>query len=265
MAERIPMRYTVALQGFSEFERNAMASFFRLGQHRAPSYERGQGPAASDFIIADADAPADVAAVREIDRLQDAIFIGASSPTGAAAWMPRPIDPSRILRELDRLLEQRLALLDEPPRPVWVASGLDPLADRHGRPARNVLVVDDSRVAAKFLEVRLQGLGYRVEVALDAHHAITLLDTRPFSIVFLDIHLGDGLPDGFSVCQHLKRRGGHPGGVTPSVVIVTGSTSSTDRVRGDLAGCDAYLIKPLMEDEFVAALSRLDPSVNVQA
>ena len=58
MPERIPMRYTVALQGFSEFERSALASFFRLGQQRAPSYSQGQGLAESDFVIADADAPA---------------------------------------------------------------------------------------------------------------------------------------------------------------------------------------------------------------
>jgi CheY-like chemotaxis protein len=259
MPERIPMRYTVALQGFSEFERSALASFFRLGQQRAPSYSQGQGLVESDFIIADGDAPADVAAVRDIDRLQDAIFIGAKAPAGAAAWLPRPIEPTHILRELDLLLEQRLALLDEPPQTDWVASGPDNLMGADGRPAQDVLVVDDSRIALKFLQVRLQGLGYRVHPALDAAQAIQLLDRQPFALVFLDIGLGDGQPDGLSVCQHIKQRRQHPGGLVPGVVIMTGSTSSTDRVRGDLAGCDAYLTKPLMEAEFIAALQRLDP------
>ncbi|MET0335911.1 MAG: response regulator [Rhizobacter sp.] len=258
MAERIPMRYTVALQGFSEFERSALASFFRLGQQRAPAYHQGASAAESDFIIADADSATEVAAVREADRLQDTIFIGAHPPTGTVAWMARPIEPTRILRELDMLLEQRLALLDEPPLSDWVSSTPDALTDDAGL-AKDVLVLDDSRIALKFLQTRLQGLGYRVHAVRDAIEALTLLDSQPFSLVFLDLDLGGGPMDGLTVCQHIKQRKSHPGGVTPAVVIVTGSTSSTDRVRGDLAGCDAYLTKPLMESEFADTLLRLDP------
>jgi two-component system cell cycle response regulator len=263
MPQRIPMRYTVALQGFSDFERSALASFFRLGQERAPAYHRGASSAESDFIIADADSPTEVAAVRAADRLQDTIFIGARPPEGAVAWLARPIEPTRILRELDLLLEQRLALLDEPPLTDWVSSTPDALHDEAGRPAKDVLVLDDSRIALRFLQTRLQSLGYRVHAVQDATQALALLDSQAFSLVFLDIDLGEGPMNGLAVCQHLKQRSTHPGGLAPAVVIVTGSTSSTDRVRGDLAGCDAYLTKPLMEHEFIAALERLDPPTSV--
>ena len=259
MSERIPMRYTVALQGFSEFERSALASFFRLGQQRAPAYHQGQSAAESDFIIADADSAAEVAAVRTADRLQDTIFLGASPPPGAVAWLARPIEPTRILRELDLLLEQRLALLDEPPLTDWVSSTPDALTDGIGPAAKDVLVLDDSRIALKFLQTRLQGRGYRVHAVRDAVEALALLDSQPFSLVFVDLDLGGGPMDGLAVCQHIKQRRSHPGDLAPAVVIVTGSTSSTDRVRGDLAGCDAYLTKPLMETELSEALLRLDP------
>jgi twitching motility two-component system response regulator PilG len=43
------------------------------------------------------------------------------------------------------------------------------------------------------------------------------------------------------------------------VVLVTGLSSSSDRVRGALAGCDAYLTKPVMEDDFTQTLRMLDP------
>ncbi|MBX3619546.1 MAG: response regulator [Rhizobacter sp.] len=260
MPERIAMRYTVALQGFSAFERSALASFFRLAEARAPAYDQAPHAAEADFIIADADHPTDVAAVREADRLQDTIFIGARPPAGALAWLPRPIEPTRIVRELDLLLEQRLALLDEPPPTDWVASRPDTSLDDSAVPAKDVLVVDDSRIALKFLQTRLQGLGYRVHTARSAADALALLEAQPFALAFLDIGLGDGSPDGLTVCQHIKRRASHPGGVAPGVVIVTGSGSSTNRVRSDLAGCDAYLTKPLMEDEFMATLRRLDPA-----
>ncbi len=263
MPERIPMRYTVALQGFSDFERSALNSFFRLAQERAPAYDRAATAAESDFIIADADHPVDVAAVRDTRRLQDTIFIGARAPAGAVAWLARPIEPTRIVRELDLLLELRLASLDEPPQEQdsdWVSSGPSDLMAADGRPAKDVLVVDDSRIALKFLQTRLQGLGYRVHLAHDATQALERLATQAFSLVFLDVTLGpEGSMDGLAVCQHIKRRQVHPGGIAPAVLMVTGRTSAMDRVRGDLAGCDAYLTKPLMEAEFMAALGVLDP------
>ncbi|MBL0729290.1 response regulator [Piscinibacter sp. HJYY11] len=259
MSERIPMRYTVALQGFSDFERSTLASFFRLGQQRAPAYVQGNSLVESDFVIADADSPAALNAVNDAHRVQDAIFIGSNAPSGAAAHLPRPIEPNRILRELDLLLEARLALLDEPPLTDWVVSSPDALGE-DGSPALDVLVLDDSRIALKFLQTRLQGLGYRVHAVQTADEAMALLDAQAFSLVFLDIDLGDSPLDGLAVCQHLKQRQAHPGDLAPRVVIVTGSTRSSDRVRGDLAGCDAYLTKPLMEDEFMAALYLLDPT-----
>ncbi len=262
MPERIAMRYTVALQGFSDFERSALASFFRLAQQRAPAYDQAASPAESDFIIADADHPTDVAAVREANRLQDTIFIGAHAPAGATAWLPRPIEPTRIVRELDLLLEQRLSSFDEPPGADWASSGPHELMAANGRPAKDVLVVDDSRIALRFLQTRLQGLGYRVHLARDATQALDQLASQAFSLVFLDVALGpEGSVDGFALCQHIKQRKTHPGDLAPAVVMVTGLSGSMDRVRGDLAGCDAYLTKPLMEDELVAALRQLDPQL----
>lgn len=260
MPQRISMRYTVALQGFSDFERRAMASFFRLAQQRAPAYVQATTVAESDFIIADADHPADVAALREARRLQDTVFIGAQAPHGALAWLPRPIEPTHIVRELDLLLEQRLASFDEPPHTDWVTSGPTELMAADGRPAKDVLVVDDSRIALKFLQTRLQGLGYRVHVAMDAEQALERLASQAFSIVFLDVVLGpEGSMDGLALCQHIKQRQVHPVDLAPAVVLVTGLGGAMDRVRGDLAGCDAYLTKPLMEEEFVATLRQFDP------
>ncbi len=39
--------------------------------------------------------------------------------------------------------------------------------------------------------------------------------------------------------------------------MVSAHTSATDRVRGHLAGCDAYLGKPLVADELAGVVARL--------
>jgi two-component system, cell cycle response regulator len=257
MTERIPMRYTVALLGFSEFERGALASYFRLDAARSPAYAQTADVASADFIVADADQPATVAAVALLHRQPDTVFVGAHAPDDAGAWLPRPIDPTHIVRELDLLLELRLASLDEPGNTGWMVSASAPLDP--SQPLRDVLVVDDSRVALRFLQVRLQRLGYRVHVAQTSAQALARLAEQALALVFLDVVLApDDEMDGLQLCRHIKQQAGLPGGV-PKVLLTTGLASSSDRVRGALAGCDAYLTKPLLADEFTAALRLLSP------
>jgi two-component system, cell cycle response regulator len=195
--------------------------------------------------------------VQEARRLPDTVFVGNHAPQGAVARLPRPIDPTHIVRELDALLEQRLATLDEPIDSSWMASASAPLAP--GEPLRDVLVLDDSRIALRFLQLRLQGLGYRVHVAQTSEQALALLTEQPLALAFLDVQLAADDPlDGLQLCRQIKQHPGLPGGV-PKVVLTTGLASASDRVRGALAGCDAYLTKPLMADEFLATLKLLSP------
>ncbi|CAN5493230.1 hypothetical protein BH11PSE9_BH11PSE9_33760 [soil metagenome] len=274
-----PLHYAVAVEGFSEFERSALASFFRLAAQRTPSYVHVADPAQSDFLIADADQQSALEAVHLGSRLADTVFVGARAPEGARAWLGRPIDPMHIVRELDSLLAQRTATRSVGQAEVAPAPALDlQLLDidltaaaksagpRSYRPAqrggadRDVLVVEDSVIARKFLTQRLQRLGYRVHVAATGEEAIEMLPQQNFAIVFLDIVLGEpGSVDGLRVCQHIKLRARPVGAKAPAVVMVTGLSGESDRVRGSLAGCDAYLTKPLLENEFIATLRAVDP------
>jgi CheY-like chemotaxis protein len=61
------------------------------------------------------------------------------------------------------------------------------------------------------------------------------------------------------LCQAIKQKPDHPRGIVPAVVITTSRYGSSDRVRGSLAGCDAYLTKPLAEAAFLVALREIDP------
>lgn len=258
MTERLATRYTIALEGFGDDDRPALARFFELAAGRAPAYEPADTLHQADFVLADAGHATAVAAVGAAGRLGDTVFVGAAAPAGAVSRLDRPIIAADLVRELDALLERRLAGFDAPAPGDWVMADRGVQAGKPG--VRDVLVVDDSRVALKFLQVRLQGLGYRVHLAQTAEQALRLLGTQPFSLVFLDVVLapGDGM-DGLALCQLIKQRKSHPGGVVPRVLMVTGLASSSDRVRGDLAGCDAYLTKPLMEPAFLEALRLLAP------
>jgi CheY-like chemotaxis protein len=264
------LHFAVAIEGFSPFERGALASYFRLAAGRQPAYRLVEDLERADFVIADADQRTALDVVQRGGRERETVFVGAQAPSGALAWLQRPIEPNRIVRELDNLVaahRRGLAPAAEPvPTPAQAENAAAPADWREGRAGggREVLVVEDSTIARKFLAQRLQRLGYRVQVARSGELALELLRMRAFAIVFLDVVLGQpGSMDGLRLCQFIKQRSEPPQGVHPAVVMVTGLSGAMDKVRGSLAGCDAYLTKPLLDDELKAALRKLDPAFEI--
>ena len=288
--------YRVALEGFSEFERGMLASFFRLAERHAPAYVHVNDSAQSDLIVANADHAKVLERIVASRRVNDTVFVGAKAPAEAIARVERPIEPTQILRELDQLVALRTvrivmdvmgADLPSPSLPSLPSapSSVDLLlhdisppgdsANEDSPPAghgggRAVLVVDDSPIARKFLHARLHRLGYAVQTAASGEQALEQSERQAFAIVFLDVGLAtadtsDSLLDGLQVCQRIRQRAQQRGDAWPAIVLVTGSTSSSERVRGSLAGCDAYLTKPLLEADFIEALGTVDPLFLQQA
>jgi CheY-like chemotaxis protein len=54
--------------------------------------------------------------VLAVERLPESVFVGTRSPEGAVAWLTRPIDPMRVLRELDVLAGRRMSQPAAQPR-----------------------------------------------------------------------------------------------------------------------------------------------------
>ncbi len=103
------MPHRVAFLGFGDFERKALASYFRLAHNRTPAYEQVGTLTDADFLVADADHAPSVALVEAIERLGETVFIGAQPPDNARSWLARPIDALHVMRALDALVAQALA------------------------------------------------------------------------------------------------------------------------------------------------------------
>jgi twitching motility two-component system response regulator PilG len=63
--------------------------------------------------------------------------------------------------------------------------------------------------------------------------------------------------DGYEGCRQVKAhcRGDH----AVPVVMLTSKTSPFDRIRGKMAGCDAYLAKPVSVPDLDVVLAQLVP------
>ncbi len=122
----------------------------------------------------------------------------------------------------------------------------------------HILVVDDSDIALKFMRNRLTRFGFRTDLVNSGEEALGRLGQRTYKFVFLDVMM-EGL-DGYQTCRGIKQRK-YPEGKPPVVVMLTSRGGTIDKIRGTLAGCDAYLTKPLNERDLIAVLAKHDRTV----
>ena len=112
-----------------------------------------------------------------------------------------------------------------------------------------ILVVEDERKAAEYLQKGLSESGYQVEVALDGLDARHLIEEERFDLVILDVML-PGI-DGWQLIKLIRRHGDTP------VLFLTARDSVEDRVRGLELGADDYLVKPFSYAELLARVRSL--------
>jgi DNA-binding response OmpR family regulator len=113
-----------------------------------------------------------------------------------------------------------------------------------------VLVVEDDRKVAGFIEMGLREEGYAVDVAKDGDEASTLAHVNDYDAILLDLMLPK--KNGLQGAAELRREGRR----TPNLML-TARDATEDVVRGLDAGADDYLTKPFKFDELLARVRAL--------
>jgi len=113
-----------------------------------------------------------------------------------------------------------------------------------------VLVVEDDRKVAGFIEQGLLEEGYVVDVAPDGDEATLLAHVYDYDVMLLDVILPK--KNGFQVAMELRRDGRN----TP-ILLLTSRDAVEDVVRGLDAGADDYLAKPFRFEELLARMRAL--------
>lgn len=113
-----------------------------------------------------------------------------------------------------------------------------------------VLVVEDDRKVAGFIEMGLKEEGHVVDVASDGEEASMMAHVYRYDIILLDVMLPK--KSGFQVAMELRRKGQS----TP-IIMLTSRDAVEDVVRGLDAGADDYLSKPFQFEELLARMRAL--------
>jgi DNA-binding response OmpR family regulator len=114
----------------------------------------------------------------------------------------------------------------------------------------NILVIEDDRRIASFLERGLKAEGHAVAVEQDGRDGLDRVRSDPFDLVILDRMLP--YLDGMEVCRLLREE--HRDVL---VLMLSAKAALQDRIDGLKGGADDYLTKPFAFDELLAHIDAL--------
>jgi DNA-binding response OmpR family regulator len=116
-----------------------------------------------------------------------------------------------------------------------------------------ILIVEDDPDLVALLKRWLERDGHEVEHAADGAAALQALASAPLPhLVLLDVMLPK--LDGFEVLQRLRAA---PRTKELPVVMVTSFSRDRDAARGRELGANDYIVKPLMEVDFLKRIEHL--------
>jgi two-component system cell cycle response regulator len=261
-------RFVLEMVGFPEIERSLFNTTFRLTARRTFSYAEAVTPdERPDIYLINADNVHAVKLLKSLSPNQHAPAVMIGRELDGIAWplVERPIRWMSLFEQMD--LVMRSALLERARRNLALAPAWDGATLRRARdprpatpvpgpatPVESVLVVDDSATVRAFLSAKLTPFRFNVDFAVDGESAVAMTRGKAYTCVLLDVMM-PGI-DGYEVCKEIKAAGG---GSAPAVVLLSGKSSSLDKLRGNSSGCDAYLTKPVAEDELLATIARFLP------
>jgi heavy metal response regulator len=113
-----------------------------------------------------------------------------------------------------------------------------------------ILVVEDEKKVARFIQQGLEEEHYAVDIAYDGERAIAMVDQQTYDVIILDIMLPR--KSGLEVTRELRAKN-H---ITP-ILMLTAKTATEDKVQGLDSGADDYLTKPFAFAELLARVRSL--------
>jgi CheY-like chemotaxis protein len=132
---------------------------------------------------------------------------------------------------------------------IWMVHLTAGTTGRNQAPRTRVLVVDDSDQLVGLVGMWLEDEGYDVITATSGSQALENASIHHPDVVLLDLIIP--APDGFAVCQALRRHA-RP----PEIVLMTGLSDPARLRRAEDLGVFALLHKPLTQDSVLDVVSR---------
>lgn len=121
---------------------------------------------------------------------------------------------------------------------------------------QRILIIEDEKNLARFVELELQHEGYETEIAINGRKGLERALEEHWDLVLLDLMLPE--INGIEVCRRLRPESDVP------IIIMTARDSVIDRVSGLDHGADDYIVKPFAIEELLARIRALLRRVDIE-
>ena len=115
-----------------------------------------------------------------------------------------------------------------------------------GKMPKKILLVEDEKHIARFVELELKHEGYDVLVTFDGREGLALASSEDVDVLLLDVML-PGI-NGIEICRRIRTQSNVP------IILLTARDAVMDRVAGLDAGADDYIVKPFAIEELLARI-----------
>jgi len=110
-----------------------------------------------------------------------------------------------------------------------------------------ILIIEDEKPIARFLELELSHEGYSVDIAYDGRIGLEkAVADDEYSLILLDIML-PGI-NGIEVLRRIRQT------ISTPIIMLTALDEITDKVMGLDTGADDYITKPFVIEELLARI-----------
>ncbi|EDP68534.1 DNA-binding response regulator [Carnobacterium sp. AT7] len=123
----------------------------------------------------------------------------------------------------------------------------------------NILIIEDEKNLARFVELELKHEGYATEVRYNGRTGLeaAVAEDAHWDVILLDLMLPE--LNGIDVCRRIRQVSNVP------IIMMTARDSVIDRVSGLDHGADDYIVKPFAIEELLARLRALFRRIEIES
>lgn len=231
----MPLRIFVHVVGFTDTERHALNSVFRLSEERETRYSLWMPGAPEAAQLALVDGHSDMAgewlAGVPAGHTGELFWVGQVAPAHAAKVFDRPLYWPDVVFAMDAHFAP----------PAELDFDLDFGAKPPGPEARRALVLDADRDFRLYFRAKLASAGiYAMDEATGSDQALALLAEHRYDLLVIDAEL---MGDSMTVWSFLARIGELKPNV-PMVLLVAAGRPILTRIKAWFAGAHDVLSRP---------------------
>lgn len=121
----------------------------------------------------------------------------------------------------------------------------------------NILIIEDEKNLARFVELELKHEGYNTEVHANGRTGLEAALEKEWDAILLDLMLPE--LNGLEVARRVRAIKNTP------IIMMTARDSVIDRVSGLDHGADDYIVKPFAIEELLARLRALLRRIDIES